>query len=186
MSLSRVWLFVTPWTVALQVPLSMGILQARILEWIFMPFSRRYSQPRDWTQVSHILGRLFTIWTTREVQTRIPPLQSDSLPSEPPGKNQETMFGVVDVQSLISEVAQSTSLVIFGLILVNSLWPHRLYSPPGSSLHGIFQARILEWAVISFSRRYSQPRVWTWVSHIVGRCFTLWATREVLQSWSLS
>ena len=48
---------------------------------------------------------------------------------------------------------------------------------PGSSIHGIFQARILEWVAISFSRS-SQPRDWTQVSRIVGRCFTIWATRE--------
>ena len=39
-----------------------GILQARILEWVAIPFSRRFSQPRDWTQVSHIAGRFFTVW----------------------------------------------------------------------------------------------------------------------------
>ena len=44
-------------------------------------------------------------------------------------------------------------------------------SLPGSSVHGIFQATILEWAAISFSRGSSQPRDRTWVSHIVGRCF---------------
>ena len=49
-----------PWTVALQTPLSMGILQARILEWVAMPSSRESSQPRDWTQVSCIAGRFFT------------------------------------------------------------------------------------------------------------------------------
>ena len=38
-----------------------GILQARILEWVAMPFSRGSSQPRDPTQVSHIAGRFFTI-----------------------------------------------------------------------------------------------------------------------------
>ena len=42
-------------------------------------------------------------------------------------------------------------------------------SPPGSSIHGIFQARVLEWVAISFSRGYSQPRDWTWVSHIEGQ-----------------
>ena len=52
-------------------------------------------------------------------------------------------------------------------------------SLPGFSVHGIFQARILEWVAISFSRRSSRPRDWTWVYHIVGRCFTVWATREV-------
>ena len=51
----------------------------------------------------------------------------------------------------------------------------------GATIHGIFQARILEWVAISFSRRSSQPRNWTWVSHIVGRRFTIWATREVLK-----
>ena len=51
-------------------------------------------------------------------------------------------------------------------------------SLPGSSIHGIFQTRVLEWVALSFSRRSSQPRVWTQVSHIVGRCFTIWATRE--------
>ena len=51
-------------------------------------------------------------------------------------------------------------------------------SPPGSSVHGIFQARVLEWVVISFSRGSSQPRDRTWVSHIAGRHFTIWATRE--------
>ena len=52
-------------------------------------------------------------------------------------------------------------------------------SLPGSSIHGIFQARALEWGAISFSRRSSQPRDWTRVSCIVGRRFTVWATREV-------
>ena len=47
------------------------------------------------------------------------------------------------------------------------------YSLPGSSIHGIFQARILEWVAISFSRRSSWPRDWTWVSSTVDRCFTL-------------
>ena len=51
-------------------------------------------------------------------------------------------------------------------------------SPPGSSVHGILQARILEWVAISFSRRSSWPRDRTQVSHIAGRRFNLWATRE--------
>ena len=52
------------------------------------------------------------------------------------------------------------------------------YSPPGSSIHGILQARILEWVAISFSRGSSQPRDQTQVSCIAGRCFKLWATKE--------
>ena len=48
-------------TVALQAPLSMGILQTRILEWVAMPSSKESSQPRDQTQVSHIIDRCFTV-----------------------------------------------------------------------------------------------------------------------------
>ena len=51
-------------------------------------------------------------------------------------------------------------------------------SPPSSSVHGILQARTLEWVAISFSRGSSRPRDWTQVSHIAGRCFNLCATRE--------
>ena len=50
-----------PWTVASQAPLSMGILQARILEWVAMPSPRVSSQPRDRTQVSCIAGRFFKL-----------------------------------------------------------------------------------------------------------------------------
>ena len=52
-----------------------------------------------------------------------------------------------------------------------------LCSPPGSSVHWILQARILEWAVISF-RRSSRPRDWTHISRTVGRLFTKGANRE--------
>ena len=53
----------------------------------------------------------------------------------------------------------------------------------GSSIHGIFQARLLEWIAISFSRGSSQPRDQTQVSHIVGRCFTVWATKTICQNY---
>ena len=55
-------------------------------------------------------------------------------------------------------------------------------SLPGSSLHGILQARVLEWVAIPFSRESSWPRDWTQVSLISGRRFNLWATREA--TWS--
>ena len=58
--------FVTPWTTARQAPLSMGILQARILEWVAIHSSRGSSNPG--------------------IKPRSPVLQADSLPSEPLGK----------------------------------------------------------------------------------------------------
>ena len=63
--LSCVQLFETPWA-----PCTVhGTLQARILEWVAVPFSRRSSQPRDWTQVSHIAADKFSIsWATKEAQ----------------------------------------------------------------------------------------------------------------------
>ena len=83
-----------------------GILQARLLEWTVVPFSRGSSQPSDQTQVSCIAGRGFTSWVTREAQEYwsgkpipspvdrpdpgiepdSPALQADSLPTELPGK----------------------------------------------------------------------------------------------------
>ena len=52
------------------------------------------------------------------------------------------------------------------------------YSPPGSSDHGILQARLLEWVVLPFSRGSSPPRDTTRVSPVVGGFFTIWATGE--------
>ena len=54
----------TPWTATRQVPLH-GILQARILEWVAISFSRGSSWPRNRTRVSRIAGRFFNVWTTR-------------------------------------------------------------------------------------------------------------------------
>ena len=74
-----------------------GILQARILEWVAVPFSRGSSQPRGQTQVSCIAGVLFTSWATREdqeywsglpgpgIEPGSPALQANSLPAELPG-----------------------------------------------------------------------------------------------------
>ena len=48
-----------------------GILQARILEWVAVPFSRGSSQTRDQTQISHIAGSFFTIWATSKAQNGV-------------------------------------------------------------------------------------------------------------------
>ena len=53
-------------------------------------------------------------------------------------------------------------------------------SPLGSSVHGILQARILEWVAVPFSRGSSWPRDQTWVSRIAGTFFTVWAIMEAV------
>ena len=60
-------------------------------------------------------------------------------------------------------------------VMSNSLWPH------GLLVHGILQARILEWVAFPFSRGSSQPRDWTQVSRTAGGFFTSWATRETIK-----
>ena len=56
-------------------------------------------------------------------------------------------------------------------------------SPPGSPVHGILQARILEWVAISLSRGSSRLRDLIHVSCIGRRILYLWATREALSSF---
>ena len=66
-NVSRIQLFGTPWAVALQAPLSVAILQVRILEWVAIPVSRGSSWPRDQNRVSHIAGIFFTVWDGKEL-----------------------------------------------------------------------------------------------------------------------
>ena len=78
----------------------------------------------------------------------------------------------VDDTILMAESEEVVSLLMKVKVnhsVSDSLQPHGL----GSSVHGIFQARVLEWVAISFFRASSQPRNRTWVSHIVGRLFTV-------------
>ena len=77
------------------------IFQARVLEWVAIPFSRGSSQPRDWTRVFRIVGWCFTMWATREVWVShnvthmpsllsLPPTQASSHPSR---SSQSTRLG---------------------------------------------------------------------------------------------
>ena len=58
-------------------------------------------------------------------------------------------------------------------------------TPPASFVYGIFQARILKWIAMPFSRGSSWPRDWTWVSCIAGRFFTVWSTRNFCSNYML-
>ena len=114
-----------------------GILQARILEWVAVPFSRGSSQAGT--------------------EPRSPTLQADFLLSEPPG--------------IATAVAAAAKLLQSCLTLCDPID----CSSPGSSAHGILQARILEQVAISFSRGSSQLKDRTHLSYvfcIAGRFFT--------------
>ena len=112
-----------------------GVLQARILEWVAISFSRGSSWPgpQQWKQSPNH-------WKVK------------------------------------GKVLVAQSCPIFCDLMDCSL--------PGSSLHGILQARILEWVAIPFSKESFWPRGQTWVSCIRGRFFTVWATREALNHWT--
>ena len=96
-SLQSCLTYATQWTVACQAPLSMGILQARILEWVSMASSKGSSQPKDWTRLLSLLH-----W------------QAGSLPLAPPGKPMENPVlvkchehGSFPLELQFSSVAQS-------------------------------------------------------------------------------
>ena len=89
--------------------------------------------------------------------------------------NRGTFYEIPDHYSKLSERERSRS------VMSDSLRPMDC-SPPGSSIHVIFQARVLEWVAISFCRGSSQPKDRTQVSHIAGRRFTVWDTREASQN----
>ena len=105
-----------------------GILQARILEWVTIPFSRRSSKPRDWTWVSSIAGTFFT-----------------HLSHQGSPKSLGRVIKCVCVCVCERSVAQSC-LTLYDLMDC---------TPPGSSVHRILPARILELVAISFSRESS-------------------------------
>ena len=81
-----------PYRLVCQASLSMGTLQARILEWVTMPSSKGSSWLRDWTPVSHTAGGFFTVWAT----TR--PFYSRSFPGGSDGK--ESTCNVGDLGSI--------------------------------------------------------------------------------------
>ena len=162
-----------------------GIFQARVLEWVAISFSRGSSWPRDWTQVSRIAGRCFTIWATRESQAKH---KSDTnSKSHTHTFKMESHFkkltrGYKDVTlntlwystlkiqmqwgnlNRVCVCAQSLQLCLI-------LWDPIDCSSPDSSVHGILWARVLEWVAIPSSKGSSQPRYWIHISCIswIGR-----------------
>ena len=121
-----------------------GILQARILEWVAIPFSKGFSHPRV-TQVSCTAGRFFIIWATKEAKRWL----GDDM-------------GILLLLVILGTVLGTQSC----LTLCDSID----CSQPGFSVHGILQARVLDWIAIPSSRGNFQPSDWTLV--ILGRKFS--------------
>ena len=140
-----------------------GIFQARVLECVAISFSRGSFQPRDRTPFSCTAGG-FTIWATREA---LGELRRDSQ-KEPSRLFKQSVSHVLCLKVKV-KVAQSCPT---------------LCDLMDYTVHGILQARILEWVALPFSRESSQPRDRTQVSRIAGRFFTSWATRKAQEYWS--
>ena len=156
-----------------------------------MPFSRRSSQPRDGTQVSCIFrfGRqILYHWVTWEapiVNYRHNVLQQisrfwyslklytlkEEFSISPSCQTLAPSFfsPVLEIWLLcVHDTGEPERHCV--CVLVTQSYPnlckHMDCNPTSSSVHGISQARILEWVIIPFSRRSSQPRDWTQVSRI--------------------
>ena len=172
---SHVQLFATPWTVACQAPLSMG--SSRQEYWSGLPFPSlgEFSQPRGWTHVSCIWQKNSVPWATREAQAIIA-LTVFLLARE----LLEWRYSC----HLISASCAPEKLKVLAAQSCPTLCHPVDCSPPGSSVHVIFQARVLEWAAILFSRGSSQPRDWTWVSCFAGRFFMTQDPKPTI-SWLL-
>ena len=93
------------------------------------------------------------------------------------GETESSFSSTYRVSSALNSKYWSESCSAKSKTLCN---PRLHYSPPGSSVHGILQARILEWVAIPFSRGSSQSSDQTQVSPNAGRFFTVWAPREAL------
>ena len=156
----------------------MGILEARILEWVAVPSSMGFSQPRDRTQVSGIAGRLLSKPSGKPGKHTYTIEPSNPTPSYLHKRNgnlcsdknlymndysdciinchklettQMSHSWETDKQSLCVCVCSVTQLC-------PTLCDPMDCSPPGSCVHVTFQARVLEWVAISSSRRSSQTR----------------------------
>ena len=168
---SHVWLFATRWTVARQASLSMGFPREEY--WSALPFPSPGNRP---TQGSNLCPLHLLHW------------QAGSLSPVPPGKSEENngiLWTSYPVSHLVSPKCRRSQSVLRVTQSCPTLCNPMGYSLPGSSIHGILQARILEWVAIPFSRGSSQPRDWTKVSCIADRFFTIWATREATVGLSL-
>ena len=129
-----------------------GISKARMLEWVATSFSRRSFQARDLPNSG--------------IKPVSPTLRKDPLPLS-------HHSSLISRKALLTKEKQTVHSQSKVTQLCPTLCDPMDCSLPGSSVHGIFQARVLEWVAISCSRRSSRPRDQTQVSHIAERRFTI-------------
>ena len=177
-----------------------GILQARVLEWVTLPFSRGCSQARDQIQVSCMAGDFFTIWATREPTDHnnsayhIRNLPASTFPGHTYSSYDPWEIVILmtvawrrqrgsERLSKLPELAQLPSCLAW----LWTMWLLRGHpSVLRSSMVSVTQGGcpavvpgvgILEWVAYRFSSGSSRPRNRTGVSRIAGRFFTSWATK---------
>ena len=97
-----------------------GIPQAKILEWVPIPFSRRYSWPRDQTRASHIAGRFFTVWTTKEVPCPFHFFKSYYLSIKRLWENKNRKWIRANVYSVWYCLLASTAVIFMDILLFNT------------------------------------------------------------------
>ena len=110
---SHVWLFCGPLDCSPPGSSIHGVLQARILEWVAIPFSRRSSWLRDQTQVSRTAGGFFTIWATTEAQ------DPQTKANKPLSKFwKQRLIGLICVLFILSHLTPSTHQEVVAIISV--------------------------------------------------------------------
>ena len=132
------------------------VSQARILKWVAISYSRESSWPR-----------------IESVSLVFPAFENRFFTTVPPGKSTPT--------GKKKKLKNRAAAAAKSLQSCPTLCDPTDYSPPGSTVQGILQARILEWFAISYSRESSWPRDQTLVSCIAGSFFTVGATRDYTQ-----
>ena len=134
-----------------------GILQARTLEWVAISFSNAWK----WKVKVKSFSRIWLLATPWTAACQAPPSM---------GFSRQDYWSEVPFRSAFNYISFSKCLrLVFSYLSVkigedcsvvsDSLRPRGLYSLPGSSVHGIFQAIVLEWSAIFFSRELPNPGI---------------------------